>query len=65
MEDQGEKQLQAAAQFLFTPEKASEVLVQWTPSDHIFVLPFDSTVRANFDGDRRRGRASRTAGGGR
>jgi Ca-activated chloride channel family protein len=48
MEDQGEKQLQAAAQFLFTPEKASEVLVQWTPSDHIFVLPFDSTVRANF-----------------
>jgi Ca-activated chloride channel family protein len=49
MEDKGEKQLQAAAQFLFTPEKASEVLVQWTPSDHIFVLPFDSTVRDIFD----------------
>ena len=49
MEDEGEKQLQAAAQFLFTPEKASEVLVQWTPSDHIIVLPFDSVVRDNFD----------------
>ncbi|WP_217570258.1 substrate-binding domain-containing protein [Mesorhizobium sp. GbtcB19] len=49
MENEGEKQLQAAAQFLFTPEKSSEVLVQWTPSDHIFVLPFDSTVREVFD----------------
>lgn len=49
MEDQGEKQLQVAAQFLFTPEKASEVLVQWTPSDHIFVLPFDSVVRDTFE----------------
>ncbi|TIX62175.1 MAG: VWA domain-containing protein, partial [Mesorhizobium sp.] len=36
-------------QFLFTPEKASEVLVQWTPSDHIFVLPFDSVVRDTFE----------------
>ncbi|WP_411969380.1 substrate-binding domain-containing protein [Mesorhizobium sp. CO1-1-7] len=49
MEDQGEKQLQAAAQFLFTPEKASEVLVQWTPSDRIFVLPFDAVVRDTFE----------------
>ncbi|TJW69063.1 MAG: VWA domain-containing protein, partial [Mesorhizobium sp.] len=49
MENEGETQLQRAAQFLFTPEKASEVLVQWTPSDHIFVLPFDSTVRNIFD----------------
>jgi Ca-activated chloride channel family protein len=49
MEDEGEKQLQAAARFLFTPEKASEVLVQWTPSDHIFVLPFDSVVRDTFE----------------
>jgi Ca-activated chloride channel family protein len=49
MEDKGESQLQAAAQFLFTPEKASEVLAQWTPSDRIFVLPFDSVVRDNFE----------------
>lgn len=49
MEGNGESQLQAAAQFLFTPEKASEVLVQWTPSDRIIVLPFDGTVRDSFE----------------
>ncbi|TPL08949.1 hypothetical protein FJ938_08240 [Mesorhizobium sp. B2-4-14] len=49
MENEGEKQLQAAAQFLFTPEKASEVLAQWTPADRIFVLPFDGTVRTVFE----------------
>jgi Ca-activated chloride channel family protein len=54
MQGQGEQQLQTAAQFLFTPEKSSEVLAQWTPSDRIFVFPFDGAVRGKFEakGDR-------------
>ena len=36
-------------QFLFTPEEASEVLVQWSPSDRIIVMPFDSAVRDGFE----------------
>ena len=47
MEGEGERQLQEAMQFLFTPEEASRVLVQWSPADRILVLPFDSNVRGS------------------
>ncbi|MGV8955464.1 MAG: substrate-binding domain-containing protein [Cypionkella sp.] len=45
MQGDGEDQLQQAMQFLFTPERASEVLVQWSPADRIVVIPFDGSVR--------------------
>jgi Ca-activated chloride channel family protein len=48
MENVGEGQLQQAMQFLLTPQRASEVLVQWTPQDQIIVIPFDQTVRTTF-----------------
>lgn len=48
MEGEGEKQLEAAMDFLLTPERASEVLVQWSASDRILVLPFDSKPRASL-----------------
>ena len=48
MEGDGETQLQQAAKFLFTPEEASKVLVQWSPSDKIIVIPFDGTVRSLY-----------------
>ncbi|WP_354044101.1 substrate-binding domain-containing protein [Devosia sp. UYZn731] len=41
----GETQLQQAMQFLFTPERAAEVLVQWSLADRIIVIPFDGYVR--------------------
>ncbi|MCB9992080.1 MAG: substrate-binding domain-containing protein [Hyphomicrobiaceae bacterium] len=49
MEGDGETQLQTAMQFLFTPDEASRVLVQWSPKDRIIVLPFDSDVRRQID----------------
>lgn len=45
MTGNGEQQLQQAMQFLFTPSEADKVLVQWTPSDRIVVIPFDGRVR--------------------
>lgn len=45
MEGDGEQQLQQAVKFLFTPEEASKVLVQWSPGDRIIVVPFDGKVR--------------------
>ena len=51
MEGQGEGQLQAALHTLLTPADASRSLIQWTPSDRIFVLPFDSQVRKVLSGD--------------
>ena len=59
MEGVGVTQLKGAMQFLFSPEKASEVLVQWSPEDRILVLPFDGGVRARLtasgsDDDQRR-----------
>ena len=46
----GESQLQRSMEFLMTPERAAEVLVQWSEHDHIFVLPFNSGVEAIWSG---------------
>jgi Ca-activated chloride channel family protein len=51
MEGEGVRQVKAAMQQLFDPNAASRNLIQWTPSDHIFILPFDGTVREVDDGD--------------
>jgi Ca-activated chloride channel family protein len=51
MEGEGEKQLKQAVTALFTPDVAARSLIQWTPSDHILVLPFDSEVRQVIEGD--------------
>ncbi len=48
MQGDGENSLQQAMRFLFTPEEASKVLVQWSPADRIFVIPFDANVRDIF-----------------
>lgn len=45
MQGEGERSLQEAMRFLFTPEEASKVLVQWSPADRIFVIPFDAGIR--------------------
>jgi len=47
----GEQQLQAAMQTLLTPSEASQSLIQWTPGDHIIIIPFDAAPRAVFEGD--------------
>lgn len=49
MEGAGETQLEAAMTFLLTPEKAAEVLVQFSPDDRILVFPFDSSVRESYE----------------
>jgi len=49
MSGDGETQLQAAMQFLLTPERVGEVLVQWSPGDRIIVLPFDGAVRGSLE----------------
>ena len=49
MAGDGETQLKQAMQFLFTPDEASKVLVQWSPADQILVLPFDSAVRGQYE----------------
>lgn len=49
MEGQGERQLREALEFLFTPEEASRVLVQWAQGDRILLLPFDSNVRGGLE----------------
>jgi Ca-activated chloride channel family protein len=51
MRGEGEEQLQAAAAYLFDPAQTSRSLIQWTPQDRIFILPFDSTVRETASGD--------------
>jgi Ca-activated chloride channel homolog len=48
MQGNGESQLEEAMTFLLTPERASEVLVQWTPQDRILVYPFDDGVRTRL-----------------
>jgi len=48
MDGAGEEQLEAAMNFLFTPERAREVLVQWMPQDRILVYPFDSRTRTGL-----------------
>ncbi len=51
MEGEGVRQVKDAMHQLFDPGAASRNLIQWTPSDHIFILPFDSHVREVDDGD--------------
>jgi len=48
MEGDGETQLQKAIRFLFTPAEVSRLLVQWTPTDRIIVIPFDDHVRSTL-----------------
>jgi Ca-activated chloride channel family protein len=49
MEGNGENQLEGALDFVLTPERAKEVLVQWTPEDRILVFPFDNSVRNKME----------------
>jgi Ca-activated chloride channel family protein len=51
MQGDGETQLKAALAKLLTPADATQSLIQWTPSDHIIVIPFDSDVRWVQQGD--------------
>lgn len=51
MAGEGEGQLQAAMKMLLTPNEAARSLIQWTPHDHIFVIPFDADVRQVYEGD--------------
>ena len=44
MQGVGEKQLLDAMRFLLTPAQTREMLVQWTRSDQIIVLPFSDHV---------------------
>jgi Ca-activated chloride channel family protein len=44
MRGDGERQLQEGMRFLFTPDLAGEALVQWSPRDRIFIMPFSDTV---------------------
>lgn len=50
MKDDGENALQHAMEFLLTPERAAELLVQWSPRDRIFVIPFNGTVINSWEG---------------
>ncbi|MDD3444764.1 MAG: substrate-binding domain-containing protein, partial [Zavarzinia sp.] len=50
MKGDGESALRQAISFLFTPERASEVLVQWSPRDRIFVIPFSGRVADVWQG---------------
>lgn len=50
MDGDGERELKEGMQFLFTPARAAEALVQWSPQDRIFVIPFDSDPREPVDG---------------
>ncbi len=51
MQGDGENQVQAAIHTLFDPAQASHSLIQWTPQDHILILPFDARVRTVNQGD--------------
>ncbi len=56
MKGHGETQLLEAMQFLLTPARTREVLVQWSKEDRIIVLPFSERVQWTADGERRRSR---------
>ena len=56
MDGDGVSELKRAARLVFTPEAASNVLIQATPKDQIIVIPFDSRPRtihrgSGSDGD--------------
>lgn len=50
MQGNGESALQRAMEFLLTPARASEVLVQWSPRDHIVIIPFSGNVIGTWEG---------------
>jgi Ca-activated chloride channel family protein len=52
MQGAGEQGVKAAMTDLLTPSMAAQNLIQWTPRDHIIVIPFDAHVRwvAESDG---------------
>jgi Ca-activated chloride channel family protein len=51
MSGDGESQLKNAMTELLTPDRAAQNLIQWTPDDHIIVIPFDGTPRWVAEGD--------------
>lgn len=53
MQGDGEDQVKHAMEALLTPAKAAAGLIQWTASDRIFILTFDSHVRNIHAGDGR------------
>ena len=50
MGGKGESELRQAMTFLFTPEQSAAVLVQWSPKDRVFVIPFSQGVEAVWSG---------------
>ncbi len=50
MQGDGESQLRHAIEFLLTPERASEVLIQWSKRDHIAVIAFNGFVINAWEG---------------
>lgn len=50
MQGDGENALQRAIAFLMTPQSAAEVLVQWSPRDHIIVIPFNGAIIDGWEG---------------
>jgi Ca-activated chloride channel family protein len=63
MQGAGESQLLDAMRFLLTPARTREVLVQWTKSDQILILPFSDhvlwTARASGDENEQSGLLAR------
>jgi Ca-activated chloride channel family protein len=51
MQGDGETQLKAAMANLFDSAEAAKTLIQWTPDDRIFIIPFDAEVREVDSGD--------------
>jgi Ca-activated chloride channel homolog len=51
MQGEGEHQVEAAMGTLLDPARASQSLIQWTPDDHIIIIPFDANVRNVTQGD--------------
>jgi Ca-activated chloride channel family protein len=51
MQGEGETQLKTAMRSLFDPAQAAHSLIQWTPLDRIFIIPFDANVRNVQSGD--------------
>jgi Ca-activated chloride channel family protein len=51
MQGDGETQLKAALAKLMTPAEATQSLIQWTPADHIIIIPFDADVPWVQEGD--------------
>jgi Ca-activated chloride channel homolog len=50
MQGDGESQLRRAVEFLLTPYRTAEVLVQWSPKDRILIIPFNNAVLDDWEG---------------